>query len=238
MVGSVFPMTASGAVVRRGGQRLLGPIDLRLDGSGVTVIIGPNGSGKTTLLRLLHGLERCREGCVDWAVDRDSALSRQAFVFQTPIMMRRTVRENLVYPLRLRGASRADIAEKGDAWLKRVDLAAAALQRASTLSAGERQKLSIARALIAAPELLILDEPSANLDSRSTREIERILTGQNKAGTRIIMATHDMGQARRLGDHVIFMLNGLVHEEGPAERFFKGAQTDAGRAFLAGDIVE
>jgi tungstate transport system ATP-binding protein len=238
MVSRLFPVTLQAATVRRHGKRLLGPVDLTLDGKGTSVILGPNGSGKTTLLRLLHGMERCHAGHVTWACTREEARKAQAFVFQRPVMMRRTVGDNLAYPLRLAGLGRAPALAEARIWADRVGLSARFDQPAPALSGGEQQKLAIARALITKPDLLFLDEPTASLDGRSTRDIEAILTEAIARGTCLIMATHDLGQARRLSDRVIFTLSGKIHETGPAEAFLAQPQTPEARAFLKGDIVE
>ncbi|WP_120502236.1 ATP-binding cassette domain-containing protein [Roseovarius sp. EL26] len=234
----MFPLTVKGGVVRRRGKTLVGPVDLSLQASGVTMVIGPNGSGKTSLLKMLHGIVRLSEGQVHWSCSKQEAQRRQGFVFQTPVMLRRTVLENLTYPLLLLEVPKAEAREKAVHWAGRIGLADATDRQATVLSGGERQKLALARALIRTPDLLFLDEPCASLDGRAIREIEEILQDAAQGDTRIIMSTHDMGQARRLATEVIFMLHGKVHEFSPAEGFFTEAATVQARAFLNGDIVE
>ncbi len=231
-------MIAKGATLRRQGKTLVGPVDLELGATGVTIVIGPNGAGKTSLLRMLHGLERVAKGSIDWAAPVDEVRRRQAFVFQSPIMMRRSVRDNLTYPLRLSGMPRAEARELAQDWAGRVGLSDALMRHASVLSGGERQKLALARALIRDPEVLFLDEPCASLDGRATREIEAILTTAASSGTRLIMSTHNMGQARRLADEIVFMLHGKVHDSGPAATIFSAPETAKVSAFIKGDIVE
>lgn len=238
MVSPLFPLTVAGALVRRRGKAILGPVDLCLEDTGVTIVIGPNGAGKTTLLKALHGIERLSAGRVAWACGRDVALRRQAFVFQSPVMLRRTVLDNLAYPLRLDGVDRRAAAARAADWAARIGLGDALLRPAPRLSGGERQKLALARALIRRPEVLFLDEPCASLDGRATREIEEILRAAVAADTRLIMSTHDMGQARRLAGQVLFLLGGRLHERGAAAAFFTAPQTPQARAFLKGDIVE
>ncbi|UWQ25322.1 ATP-binding cassette domain-containing protein [Leisingera aquaemixtae] len=234
----MFPLVAQGAQVRRRGKVLVGPVDLMLGGRGTSIVIGPNGAGKTTLLKMLHGIVRMNGGSLDWACPLEEAQKRQAFVFQTPVMMRRTVIDNIAYPLRLAGMSRRKARARAADWAGRVGLGEILLRQATMLSGGERQKLALARALVREPEVLFLDEPCAALDGRATREIEEILAHASDSGTRLIMSTHNMGQARRLADEVIFVLGGRIHEFSPAEAFFAGPQTPQGRAFLNGDIVE
>ncbi|MEM9796548.1 MAG: ATP-binding cassette domain-containing protein [Pseudomonadota bacterium] len=235
---SLFPMTARGAVTRRRGKVLAGPVDLTLDGDGVTVVIGPNGAGKTSFLRMLHGIARLNDGRIDWACSLEEARREQAFVFQRPVMMRRSVRDNIAFPLRLQGLARGAARDRAEDWAGRVGLAEALDRPATQLSGGEQQKLALARALVRNPQALFLDEPCASLDGRATREIEAILVAARAAGTTLIMSTHDMGQARRLADDVVFLKGGRIHEQAPAETFFEGPATDAAQAFLRGDIVE
>ena len=238
MVASIFPMKASDLTVRRSGRLLLDGVSLSLTGDGVTIVLGPNGAGKSTLLKTLHGMQRLVNGSLDWAQPSGASQERQAFVFQTPILMRRTVLDNVAYPLKVRGFGKREAREKAADWLRKVHLERALNQRAADLSGGERQKMALVRALIRDPELLFLDEPSANLDGRATREIEELLQETNAAGTRIIMATHNFGQARRLATDVVFLHKGQMLEHTPADEFFTSPQTPQAQAFLNGDIVE
>ncbi len=235
---SALPLQVQGAVVRIRGKTILGPLDFGLSGPGISVVIGPNGAGKTTLLRLLHGLQRRSQGAVTWNIPTAAARKRQAFVFQTPIMMRRSVVDNIAYPLILSGLSRARARQQAATWAQEFGLGHVAGLAAPMLSGGEKQKLALARALIGQPEVLFLDEPCANLDGRAMRDIETILQAANARGTRIVMATHDMGQARRLGSDVFFLCGGQLLEITPAAQFFQRPRTDAARAFLRGDIIE
>ncbi|RYH06892.1 ATP-binding cassette domain-containing protein [Tropicimonas sp. IMCC6043] len=235
---SILPLVVSAARVRRDGRDIIGPLDAELAAEGTTLVIGPNGAGKTTFLRMLHGLERLSGGTLRWQALEREVRRRQAFVFQSPVMMRRSVLENAAYPLILRGRTRRQAREAAAGWLARIGLAEAAERPAHVLSGGERQKLALARALVTEPDLLILDEPCASLDGRATREIEALLVAARAAGTRVVMSTHDMGQARRLASDVLFLHRGTIREAGPAEAFFEQPQTPEARAFLRGDIVE
>lgn len=237
-MSALLPLEVKGAVTKRRGKTLVGPVDLRLEGRGATVIIGPNGSGKTTLLNLLHGTVRLHAGSIRWQLGTDAARAAQTFVFQRPVMLRRSVLDNLSYPLVIRGMAAGPAKEKAKEWAARVGLDRLVDRPAPMLSGGEQQKLALARALITEPEVVFLDEPSASLDGRATREIETILQDQKAAGTRLIMSTHDMGQARRIADEVVFLRGGLIHERGPASAFFDTPETHEARAFLNGDIVE
>ncbi|MEM6759512.1 MAG: ATP-binding cassette domain-containing protein [Pseudomonadota bacterium] len=237
-MSALFPLRVRGAETSRNGVHLVGPVDLDLDGQGLCVVLGPNGSGKTTLLRLLHGIARLRRGQIAWACDADTARNAQTFVFQRPVMLRRSVLDNIAFPLQVRGTGRGAARATARDWAERMGLGDLLECQASVLSGGEQQKLALARALITAPELVFLDEPTASLDGRATREIEAILRDAQAGGTHLILSTHDLGQARRLAAQVVFMLHGRVHEAGPAQAFFDAPQTPEAAAFLQGDIVE
>jgi len=237
VVSTLFPVTMEAAVHRRRGVTLVGPVDLALDGQGACMVVGPNGAGKSMLLKLMHGSVRLSSGRISWACEVARARQKQAFVFQSPVMLRRSVLENIAYPLRLRGMARSAARARAADWAGRVGLVGMPDRPASDLSGGEKQKLALARALITQPELLFLDEPCSSLDGHATREIEAILAQARADGTALIMATHDMGQARRMGDRVLFLLGGRIVEDSPAAQFFDAAQTPQARAFLNGDIV-
>lgn len=224
--------------VQRRGKAILGHLDLTLEGRGTTIVLGPNGAGKTTLLKVLNGVERISSGQISWNVSDKQAREMQAYVFQRPTMLRRSVGQNLAYPLELLGCPKAQIAQDVQYWAAKLGLTEMLDYPAPRLSGGEKQKLALARALIRGPKVLFLDEPCANLDGRATREIEQVLREAQAAGTRIIMTTHDLGQARRLANDVVFLLNGRVHEQGSAPRIFQTPQEVETKAFLEGDIVE
>ncbi|MDP4032462.1 MAG: ATP-binding cassette domain-containing protein [Pseudorhodobacter sp.] len=237
MVSSILPLVLDKVELHRGGRRLLGPVSLTLGGEGITILMGPNGSGKTLLLRVMHGLDRIGRGRVSWQGDSRTVRARQAFVFQTPILMRRSVHDCIAYPLRLDGQSRAVARAAAAKAAAEVGLSEALERPAMVLSGGEKQKLALARALFRRPEVLFLDEPCANLDGRSTRDIETILLAARARGTRIVMSTHDLGQARRLADDLMFIYNGRVHESGPRAVLFEAPQFPETRAFLNGDLL-
>jgi tungstate transport system ATP-binding protein len=155
-------------------------------------------------------------------------------VFQTPVLLRRSVAANIDFVLRSRGGSDA---ARRDALLGRVGLDGRQAQPARLLSGGERQRLALARALATEPGILFLDEPTASLDPASVLKIEEIVRGAAAAGTRIVFVTHDVGQARRLADDVVFLSRGRLAEHAPARRFFDRPESRAARDYLAGRIV-
>jgi tungstate transport system ATP-binding protein len=234
VVSEMFPLTLSNLSVRRRGKTVLGPIDLVIDQGGPIMVIGPNGSGKTTLLRVMHGIERISEGTATWA---QSDQANHGYVFQSPVVLRRSVAENLSYPLQLINTPKPQIKTAVDHWIDRIGLTKVKDGSATRLSGGERQKLAIARALIRDPDVLFLDEPCSNLDGQSTREIEALLLATAAAGTRVIMATHDMGQARRLASGLLFVMGGHIIETGSASDVFSAPKTAELKAFLKGDIL-
>jgi tungstate transport system ATP-binding protein len=196
------------------------------------LILGPNGAGKSVLLRLLHGLLRPDAGRIT-----PEAAIRGAMVFQRPVLLRRSVLANLHYPMALAGVPRAERARRAEAALAEVGLSALAARPARRLSGGEQQRLALARAAALEPEVLFLDEPSASLDPAATRAVEEIIRRIAARGTKIVMTTHDLGQARRLAGEVVFLHRGRVVERSPAERFFAGPVSAEAAAFLQGELL-
>ncbi len=231
MLNAALPMTATGLGFSAAGTMLLQGVDLVLDAGLPTLLIGPNGAGKSLLLRLLHGLLPPGEGHVTW---QGAAPPRAAMVFQRPVMLRRSVRANVAYPLKLTGAARA--ARVAEA-LALVGLTELAERPARRLSGGEQQRLALARAAALRPEILFLDEPCASLDPAATAAAERIIQAISDQGCKIVMSTHDLGQARRLAGEVVFLHRGRVWEQAPAGRFFETPATPEAAAFLRGDLL-
>jgi tungstate transport system ATP-binding protein len=232
--GSILPLRAEGLGFVAGGVTILSDVSLTLAAGAPSLIIGPNGAGKSVLLRLLHGLLRPSAGRLDWAGD---AARRQAMVFQRPVLLRRSVLANAVYPLRLAGVPAAEREERAYAALGMVGLAAQADHPARRLSGGQQQRLALARAAALAPEVLFLDEPCASLDPAATRAVEEIVATLAARGTKIVMTTHDLGQARRLAGEVLFLNRGRLREQTPAATFFTEPATPDAAAFLRGDLV-
>lgn len=231
---SVIPPLAFEAVaVDHRGQRLLGPLDLRLAGCRRTLVMGPNGAGKSLLLRLAHGLLAPSAGRVRW----EGGAPRQAMVFQRPVLLRRTALENLTYALAVGGTPRGQRRPRAREALERFGLAALEKRPARVLSGGEQQRLALARAWLTRPEALFLDEPTAALDPAAIRAVEAAVLDFHRRGTRIVMTTHDLNQARRLADDVLLLYGGRLIEHTPAERFFADPQTPEGQAFLRGELV-
>ena len=234
----MFPLIAENLVVEFKGQRILGPIGLNLSKGDIAVILGPNGSGKTTLLKSLHGIIKIKHGAISWSCPKSESMAKQMFVFQSPVMLRRSVFENLTYPLTLCKTPKAEINRLADEWLSRISLKEVIHVAATRLSGGEKQKLALARALITKPEMLFLDEPTASLDGKTTLEIEKLLQNSAENGTTIMMSTHDIGQAKRLAKNILFLNKGKLESTQPAQIFFREPISNNARKFIAGEIVE
>ena len=234
----MFPLIAENLVVEFQGKHILGPINLQIDKGDIAVILGPNGSGKTSLLKALHGILKLKMGTLKWSCLKTESIGKQMFVFQTPIMLRRSVFENLTYPLLLRKISKEQANYQAARWLDRIDLRTSMQVPATRLSGGEKQKLALARALITEPEMLFLDEPCASLDGKTTYEIESLLQSCVANGTTIMMSTHDIGQAKRLAKNIYFLNKGILESIQPAKTFFIKPLSRNASKFIAGDIVE
>jgi tungstate transport system ATP-binding protein len=209
--------------------QVIKPLSLELEAGPSTIILGANGAGKSVLMRLMHGLLPPTAGTISW-----SSNGRQAMVFQRPVMLRRSALDNIIYALRVAGV--ADAERPAMDALKEVGLAELAHRPARVLSGGEQQRLALARAWALHPEVLFLDEPTASLDPSATHEIENIIRAFDAAGTKIIMATHNLGQARRLADEVVYLHQGRVLERAPVERFFSKPATAEAAAFIKGEL--
>ena len=200
-----------------------------------TIILGPNGAGKSVLMRLCHGLLRPSAGAIRWEGQRNGR-ARQAMVFQRPVMLRRSAHANLTYALQLAGVSARERRLRADDVLEAVGLAHVAAKPARVLSGGEQQRLALARAWALGPEVLFLDEPTANLDPGATREVESLIGQIHAGGTKIIMTTHNLGQARRLGDEIVFLNGGRLVERAPVARFFEHPASPEAAAFIKGEL--
>jgi tungstate transport system ATP-binding protein len=213
-----------------GGKTLIDGVTLELASGPRTIILGPNGAGKSLLLRICHGLLPPSAGTT-------MTRGRQAMVFQRPVMLRRSVRANVHYALAVNSVARAERRPRADRALERFGLVPLADRPARVLSGGEQQRLALARAWALEPTILFLDEPTANLDPASTRAVEEAIGAFHEGGVKIVMTTHDMGQARRLADEVVFVHRGRVLEHQPAAGFFRAPATVEARAYLAGDLL-
>jgi len=234
-MSALFPLRVRGLRFQPNGRAVLDGVDLELGGDGITLLLGPNGAGKSVLLRALCGLVEATGGTIDWGGGGrpDACVT---MVFQQPMMLRASVLENVALALKPQRVPRRERHRRAAAVLARVGLGGREADSAQHLSGGEKQRLALARAWITAPRLLLLDEPTASLDPSSTAEVERIVREIRTDGTRILMATHNLGQATRLGDDVVFMSAGRVREHAPLQRFFARPASEEARLFIQGEL--
>ena len=237
MSASVLPLALEGVSYASNGQAIISDVSLAIDAGPSTIILGANGAGKSVLMRLMHGLLAPTSGHVRWNEPAAASLRRrQAMVFQRPVMLRRSALANVIYALKVAGVPAAEREAQAVAALDEVGLRQVAQRPARVLSGGEQQRLALARAWALHPEVLFLDEPTANLDPSAVREIETVIRAFDAAGTKIVMATHNLGQARRLGDEVIYLQAGRVMERAPIEQFFARPATAEAAAFMKGEL--
>ncbi len=204
-------------------------VSLRFD-EGAVAVVGPNGAGKTTLLKVASALYRPSQGRVmidgvdPWSLDEDGRTEVRrtcVYLHERPVMLRGTVWENVAYPLRVRGLGRDEVEERVERALKLMGIRGLAGRRASQLSAGQLQRVALARAIVVEPRHILLDEPTANLDSHGRALLENLLRRLASQGTSIIFSTHDRFSAQRVAGRVVLMEDGVVVAEGEPEEVLK-----------------
>lgn len=235
---AILPLVLDNVGYEVRGQHLINGLRVTIAAGPRTIILGPNGAGKSLLLRLCHGLIAPSMGTVVWhGPGAANARRRQAMVFQHPVMLRRSVAANVEYALKLAGLDRPTRAARTAEALERTGLRDLARRPARVLSGGEQQRLALARAWAMRPDVLFLDEPTASLDPAATRAVEQIVNAINQDGAKIVMTTHDLGQARRLADEIIFLHRGRLIERAPVTEFFQAPSTVEARAFVQGQLI-
>ena len=232
-----LPVVFDGVSVTAGLVTILDNIALTLAPGAPTVLIGPNGSGKTTLLRTAMGLVAPTRGRITWGGRENVPPLKRAIVFQRPAMLRRTAGANIRFALSAAGIPRAEHTRRTGELLELVGLGSLADRAARRLSGGEQQRLALARALARDPAVLFLDEPTASLDPTATKAVEDIIRAVSQRNIKVVMATHDLGEARRLAGEIVMLHRGRVVETGAAVSFFDAPQTAEARAFLAGELL-
>lgn len=234
---TLLPLHLEAVVFEAGGRRIIDGVSLTLEAGLRTVIVGPNGAGKSVLLRLCHGLLPPTSGKIAWnAPEISGAPRRQAMVFQRPVLLRRSALGNILHALRVASVPPRQRKTRAREALRKVGLETLASHPARVLSGGEQQRLALARVWALRPEVLFLDEPAASLDPGATHEIERIIAAMHAAGTKIVMVTHNLGQAHRLGEEILFLHQGRVLERAPAGRFFRQPMSAEAAQFLEGEL--
>ena len=235
--GRILPLELRDASFRGGGRTLIDRVSALISAGPSTIILGANGAGKSVLMRLMHGLLAPSGGEIAWnEPDPERRRRRQAMVFQRPVLLRRSALANVAYALKVARVPRDERERLAVEALESVGLLHLAHRPARVLSGGEQQRLALARAWALHPEVLFLDEPTASLDPSATREIERVIRAFDAAGTKIIMATHNLGQVRRLGDEVLFVHLGRLVERAAVDEFFSSPASPEAAAFIKGEL--
>jgi tungstate transport system ATP-binding protein len=234
---SLLPLRLDHVTFTAGGRRIIDDLSLAIDAGPRTVIVGPNGAGKSVLLRLCHGLLAPTSGSIVWnSVEPVGAPRRQAMVFQRPVLLRRSALANVSHALGIAGVPTRIRSERAREALSKVGLEGHAAHPARVLSGGEQQRLALARAWALQPEIIFLDEPTASLDPGATHEVENVILAMVAAGTKIVLVTHNFGQARRMGDEILFLHLGRIAERASAQTFFKHPQSVEAARFLEGEL--
>jgi len=223
--------------IAAGDVAILDGVTMKVGAGQPTVLIGPNGAGKTTLLRAAMGLIPATSGLITWGGREHVAPTRRAFLFQRPAMLRRSAAANIRYALAAAHVPHARQAARVAELMADVGIGGLERRPARRLSGGEQQRLALARALARDPDLLFLDEPTASLDPAATKAIEDIVRKISARGVKVVMSTHDLGQARRVGGDVVLLHRGRLIESAPAEQFFAAPRTGEARKFIAGELL-
>jgi tungstate transport system ATP-binding protein len=234
---SLLPLRLDHVTFTAGGRRIIDDLSLAIDAGPRTVIVGPNGAGKSVLLRLCHGLLAPTSGSIVWnSVEPTGAPRRQAMVFHRPELLRRSALANVSHALGIAGVPTRTRSGRAREALSKVGLERLAAHPARVLSGGEQQRLALARAWALQPEIIFLDEPTASLDPGATHEVENVILAMVAAGTKIVLVTHNFGQARRMGDEILFLHQGRIAERASAQTFFKHPQSVEAARFLEGEL--
>ena len=219
--------------------KALDNVSLQAKGGKIVVLIGVNGAGKTTLMRIIAGLEETNAGCI--SLDGQEMNSKElrknsTMVFQRTAIFNRSVYDNVAFGLKVRGIDDQKIAQEVPQALRLVGLANFEKRKAKKTSGGEQQRIALARAFLLNPKILLLDEPTANLDPNSAMIIEKAIVAKKRADRIIVMATHNLGQARRIADEIVHIYNGQIVEAALTGAFFENPKSDISRRFVSGEL--
>jgi tungstate transport system ATP-binding protein len=236
-LSSELPIRFQDVSIIRGAVPLLDRVTFHIEAGPPIVLIGPNGSGKTTLLRAAMGLVAPSRGRITWGGADQPPANRCAFVFQRPAMLRRSAAGNLRYALRLAGIPRAKRNGRIVELLSLIGLDGLGRRPARLMSGGEQQRLALARALALDPAVLFLDEPTASLDPAATKAIEDVVRAVAASGIKVVMATHDLGEARRIAGEIVLLHRGRPIERGNATDFLNSPRSEEAKLFIAGELL-
>lgn len=230
-----------GVSKRYGEVKALRNVNLGIKGGEVFAVIGNSGAGKTTLLRVISMLETDFSGKyvfrgIDAKSNPEKVRRRVTMVFQNPVMFRTSVFDNVAYGLRIRGINGSELDERVEKVLEFLGILDLADKNARKLSGGEKQRVAIARALVIDADVYALDEPTANLDAENVRIIESAIKEMRERGKTIVLATHNLFQAKRLSDRTAYIENGELVEVGETKKLFKSPEDERTRRFIEGDL--
>ncbi|MBU3624845.1 ATP-binding cassette domain-containing protein [Polynucleobacter sp. JS-Safj-400b-B2] len=216
-------------IVKSNGRAILNIPHAIIPADRITACIGPNGAGKTTLLKLIDGLIKPDSGTISYSFKTKTAL----VLHHTP-MIKASAATNLgIVRDADNSISKADL----DRVINQVGLSTLANSPAQKLSAGERQKLCLGRAILQRPNLVLLDEPTANLDPRTTEQVEELIRQFDQQGANVIFSSHQLAQVQRIAEHIIFIDQGEIKEKGPVGPFFADPQTQAAKRYLHQELL-
>ena len=219
--------------------KALNSVSLEMQGGKIIVLLGVNGAGKTTLMRIMAGLENPDSGQLlfnNQNIDCKALRQVSTLVFQKSAMFSTNVYDNLAYGLRIRKAPKAEIKKKVAEALQAVRLSGFEKRRAKKTSGGEQQRIALARAFLLDSQVLLLDEPTANLDPNSASIIEKAIVSRKSGERIIVMATHNLTQARRMADEIVHIYNGQIAEVATPEDFFENPKSEVSRKFVNGEL--
>jgi tungstate transport system ATP-binding protein len=222
-----------------GAVKALHSVSLEMQGGKIIALLGVNGAGKTTLMRIMAGLEKPDTGKLlfnNQNIDAEALRKVSTLVFQKSAMFSTNVYDNLAYGLRIRRVRKESIEEKITEALQAVRLSGFEKRRAKKTSGGEQQRIALARAFLLEPPVLLLDEPTANLDPNSATIIEKAIISKKSAQRVIVMASHNLSQARRMADEIVHIYNGEIVEVAPSENFFENPTCEISRKFVNGEL--
>lgn len=232
--GSILPMRGENIRLKRNDRLLLDVGEIVLGTPGVTTILGHNGAGKSLLLKVLTGLLKADQGTVTWGGRPPQRVDyrRLGYMKQNAVLLRRSARANLEYAFALDGMDRAQARHEAERTLAEFSLEAIADTSARLLSGGEKQRLALARMLVGKPEIILLDEPTASLDPVSTGAIENVIEALKREGKPIVLVSHDLRQARKLSDEIVFLDRGRILAKQSTDSFFSEPPCAEASAFL------
>jgi tungstate transport system ATP-binding protein len=234
-MSTALPIILDGLAFCPAGRRVIDGLSARIATSGITALVGPNGAGKSVTLRLMDGLLIPERGTVRFG-DRTPSSVRRAFVFQRPALVRASAAANVGLALVSERLRASIVRERVRNALERVGLSDRAGDPARKLSGGEQQRLALARAWVSEPELLLLDEPTANLDPGATEAIEALIAAIAKAGAKVILVSHNLGQVARLAEDVLVLDRGRAVEHGPAAQVLQAPRSSEARSYIKGEL--